>query len=217
MDLLSRPKNHWRETEDPQSADPDRLCRSAQLLCQSKTNGDRPMVLGIHRVSGLVEYRSTNTILSWYSWRWENNLIVDNNWWPTQPICRLITRWDCFHLLQLSTAGNTEDKQFAWKLTKAINTTSPLPEMVKTVYDQHEVRRNWPSADELSRALQHIASLYTKVFILLMLLMNVKCLIAVACGSPQNSSTFRLTRVLVFLCPQDSLWRLQKGFKIAFP
>ncbi len=42
-----------------------------------------------------------------------------------------------------------------------------LPETVKALYDKHKEKRTWPSADEFSQALQLVATLYERVFIVI--------------------------------------------------
>jgi hypothetical protein len=42
---------------------------------------------------------------------------------------------------------------------------SPLPGTVKELYNQHKVRRTRPLRDEISRALQSVANMYSRVFI----------------------------------------------------
>jgi hypothetical protein len=42
---------------------------------------------------------------------------------------------------------------------------SSLPDSVKALYDRHEAKRTRPSFDEISRALQSVAALYSRVFI----------------------------------------------------
>lgn len=52
-------------------------------------------------------------------------------------------------------------------LKQLTQSQSSLPESVKYIYDCHEKRRTRPSLDEISRALQSVASLYTRVFIII--------------------------------------------------
>ncbi|RYP09021.1 hypothetical protein DL764_001517 [Monosporascus ibericus] len=44
---------------------------------------------------------------------------------------------------------------------------SPLPESVASLYDSHENKRTRPSFDETTRALQSVAALYSRVFIVI--------------------------------------------------
>jgi hypothetical protein len=44
---------------------------------------------------------------------------------------------------------------------------SPLPGTVKELYDRHETRRTRPLLDEISRALQSVAIMYSRVFIII--------------------------------------------------
>ena len=43
---------------------------------------------------------------------------------------------------------------------------SSLPDSVKTLHDRHKDRRTRPSLDEISKALQSVATLYSRVFII---------------------------------------------------
>ena len=43
---------------------------------------------------------------------------------------------------------------------------SPLPVSVKKLYDQHKARETRPSLDEISRVLQSVAAMYSRVFII---------------------------------------------------
>ena len=51
-------------------------------------------------------------------------------------------------------------------LLKQLSQERPsLPDCVKALYDQHRNKRTRPSIDELSRALQSVAAMYSRVFI----------------------------------------------------
>jgi Cdc6-like AAA superfamily ATPase len=43
---------------------------------------------------------------------------------------------------------------------------SPLPESLKSLYENHKTRRTRPSLDELSRSLQSVSALYSGIFIM---------------------------------------------------
>jgi Cdc6-like AAA superfamily ATPase len=52
-------------------------------------------------------------------------------------------------------------------LLKQLSQERPsLPDSVKALYDQHRNKRTQPSIDELSRALQSVAAMYSRVFII---------------------------------------------------
>jgi hypothetical protein len=63
-----------------------------------------------------------------------------------------------------------KDKQKAQdllaSLLKQLSHRSSLPDSVKSLYDKHRDKRTRPSIDEVSRALQSVAAIYSRVFII---------------------------------------------------
>jgi hypothetical protein len=50
-------------------------------------------------------------------------------------------------------------------LLKQLVQARPIPEIIKSLYESHKSRRNYPSNDEISKALHSICTNYSKVFI----------------------------------------------------
>ncbi|KAL6897002.1 hypothetical protein GGI43DRAFT_104038 [Trichoderma evansii] len=51
-------------------------------------------------------------------------------------------------------------------LLKQLASSRPIPESVKDLYNRHKERQTKPSVDEISTALQSVAAIYSKVFII---------------------------------------------------
>ena len=59
------------------------------------------------------------------------------------------------------------DDLLASLLKQLSQTRSSLPDSVKALYDQHKNKRTRPSFDEISRTLQSVAAMYSRVFIVI--------------------------------------------------
>jgi Cdc6-like AAA superfamily ATPase len=51
-------------------------------------------------------------------------------------------------------------------LKQLAQSLSSLPNSVKDLYDRHKVKRTLPSIDEISRVLQSVAAIYSRVFVI---------------------------------------------------
>ena len=105
-----------------------------------------------------------NVILSRDSRRWEDNshttLLRDFSRDPTICIAYIYCNF------------RRQDEQKAIALLASLLKQlalgrSSLPECVKVLYDAHRAKRTRPSLDEFSRALQAVAALYSRVFIVI--------------------------------------------------
>jgi hypothetical protein len=67
-----------------------------------------------------------------------------------------------------------------------------LPDIVKTLYDRHKNKQTQPSFDEISRALQSVATLYSRVFIVVDALTLDECQASDRCQSKFLSEIFSL-------------------------
>ena len=59
----------------------------------------------------------------------------------------------------------TADALLANLLKQLARGQSDLPASVRDLHDQHDAKRTRPSLDEISRALQSVAAMYSKIFI----------------------------------------------------
>ncbi|KIW67300.1 hypothetical protein PV04_06564 [Phialophora macrospora] len=75
-------------------------------------------------------------------------------------------------------------------LKQLARSQSSLPDSVKTLYDRHKDKNTRPSSDEISRALQFVVTLYSRVFIVIDAL--DECQISDGCRSNLLSRIFSL-------------------------
>ena len=90
---------------------------------------------------------------------------------------------------------------------------SSLPETVKSLYNEHAEKRTRPSLDELSNALQSVATIYSRVFIIIDAL--DECQVSDKCRSRFLSAIFNLqdkARAKLFATSRPIL-DIEKEFK----
>jgi hypothetical protein len=101
-------------------------------------------------------------------------------------------------------------------LLKQLSQERPsLPDIVKTLYDHHQKKQTQPSLDEISRTLQSVAAIYSRVFIVVDAL--DECQASDCCRSKFLSEVFSLqakTRINFFATsrPIPDIEREFKGY-----
>ena len=119
-------------------------------------------------ISDMGTNAKEDIVLSWDSWCREDNPFCDYYRWFEYTVSGRGRHWHCVPLLQLPAARWTEGRELAASLLKQLcQERASLSDSVKVLYKKHKVKRTRPSFDEISKTLQSVTTMFSKVFIVI--------------------------------------------------
>src|SRR5690349_4170224 len=129
---------------------------------------NRPMAFRHFRISDLANHRQADVVLRRYSRSREDN---SDSYCHRSPYHRISERCghrDCVHLFQLQAKCRpAKRRQLAVESTEAAQPGTAFPTReCESSLDQHKKKRTRPSINELLRALQSVAAIFSRVFII---------------------------------------------------
>ncbi|KAI3320964.1 hypothetical protein HD806DRAFT_537622 [Xylariaceae sp. AK1471] len=114
----------------------------------------------------MAEDFQTHSLLSRHPRSREDDPHVDRDRRPHREIWERFEYWHCVHLLQLPAARRAKGGQLAGQpTTSASRETVFSTRNGERSFNRHDANRTRPSLDEILTALQSVAALYSRVFI----------------------------------------------------